>query len=273
MNQARSEEIAGLADAVADMLCWNAPITPQDIAGALDVTFSVGRYGDCFDALLEWKGERFHIYLNKDRGNEVDSPRGRFSFAHELGHYCIDEHRWALMRGVDPHGSFTDFFSDNDAEREADTFAANLLLPGERVRKRIGKRVINANLIVETAKHFGASLSATAIRCARLGLSPLIVMAWQGNRRRWCWSSQNFEAITHNLSHLTLDRIPPDSLTREISEQAATLPEGRIEAKGTTLSTWFPRIRPTSTDNLIMVEEVIGIGRFGVITVLRPDGL
>lgn len=270
MSEERSEEVAGLAEAVADMFCWETAIVPNEIAKALDITFSVGRYGDCFDALLEWKDSRFHIYLNKDLGNEIASPRGRFSFCHELGHFCLDEHRWALMHGVNPHGSFTDFRSDNDAEREADMFASNLLLPGKRVRKKVGNRKINASLIVQTAKHFGASLSATAIRCAKLGISPLIVMAWEKNYRRWCWSSPDFEAMTRNLSHRTLDRIPRDSLTREISERTV-LPEGKVEAKGTTLSTWFPRIHPMSSDNLIMVEEVIGIGRFGVITVLRPD--
>lgn len=270
MNQERSEEISGLAEAVADMFCWEIAIAPNEIAKALGITFSVGRYEDCFDALLEWKDSRFHIYLNKDLGNEIDTPRGRFSFCHELGHFYIDEHRWALMHGVNPHGSLTDFHSDNDAEREADMFASNLLLPGERVRKKVSNRKINASLIVQIAKHFGASLSATAIRCAKLGISPLIVMAWEGNYRRWCWSSPDFEAMTRNLSHRTLDRVPGDSLTREISERAV-LPEGKVEAKGTTLSTWFPRIHPMSSDNLIMVEEVIGIGRFGVITVLRPD--
>jgi Zn-dependent peptidase ImmA (M78 family) len=271
MNQVRSEEISSLAEAVADMFCWETAIVPSEIAKALGITFSVGRYGDCFDALLERKEGRFHIYLNKDNGNEIDSPRGRFSFCHELGHFCIDEHRWALMHGVDSHCSITDFRSDNDAEREADMFASNLLLPEKRMRRKIGSRKINANLILQTAKHFGASLSATAIRCAKLGISPLVVMAWEGNYRRWCWSSPNFETITRNLSHRTLDRIPPDSLTREILERAV-LAEGSVEIKGTTLSTWFPRIHPLSSNNLIMVEEVIGIGRFGVITVLRPDG-
>lgn len=270
MKQERPEEIYSLASAVADMYCWDTAIAPDEIAKALGITFSVGQYGDYFDALLEWKDSRFHVYLNKDLGNDINSPRGRFSFCHELGHFCIDEHRWALMHGIEPHGSLTDFFSDNDAEREADMFASNLLLPEKRIRRRIGSRKINANLIVQTAKHFGASLSATAIRCAKLGISPLIVMAWEGNCRRWCWSSPNFEALTRNFSHRSLERIPRDSLTREITERA-TLPEGHVEVKGTTLGTWFPRIHPMSPDNIIMLEEVIGIGRFGVITVLRPD--
>lgn len=268
MSRERTEEISGLADAVADMYCWDTAIVPSEIAKLLDISFSVGQYGEYFDALLEWKDSRFHIYLNKDAGNDPDSPRGRFSFCHELGHFCIDEHRWALMHGVAPHGSLTDFRSDNDAEREADIFASNLLLPAKRVHRKIRGRKVTASLIVETARHFGASLSATAIRCAKLGISPLIVMAWEGNYRRWCWSSPDFEAIIGNSGHRSLDRIPPDSLTRDIAGRRTS--EGNVEAKGTTLSTWFPRIHPASSVNTIMIEEVIGIGRYGVITVLRP---
>jgi Zn-dependent peptidase ImmA (M78 family) len=271
MTPERSQEIAGLADAVAEMYSTaSRTIDPAEVARAVGLTYSTGRYGDCFDGLLEWNSSRFHIYLNKDLGSEPESPRGRFTLCHELGHFCLEEHRWALMSSVAPHGSLTDFRSDNAAEREADMFASNLLLPTERVRKTVGARDVGAPLIVETARHFGASLSATAIRIARLGLSPLIVMAWDGEYRRWCWSSADFEAITRNMSYRSLEKIPSDSLTREFITRGPLL-EGAVDAKGTTLGTWFPRIHPLSPNNTIMVEEVIGLGRFGVMTVLRPD--
>src|ERR1700676_3560477 len=97
MTPERGDEIGGLAEAVAEMHCSaSLPIDPAEVARALNLTYSAGRYGDCFDGLLEWHNNRFHIYLNKDLGSDPDSPRGRFTFCHELGHFCLDEHRWAL---------------------------------------------------------------------------------------------------------------------------------------------------------------------------------
>jgi Zn-dependent peptidase ImmA (M78 family) len=272
MNPERGQEISGLAEAVAEMYCSSSTsVSPTEIAQAVGVTYCAGKYGDCFDGLLEYKSRRFHIYLNRDLGNDPESSRGRFTFCHELGHFCLEEHRWALARqGMAPHGSLTDFRSDNDAEREADTFASNLLLPSERVRKLVGTSRVDARLIVETARRFEASLSATAIRMTRLGISPVIVMAWDGDYRRWCWSSPDFESITRNLSHRSLDKIPSDSLTRKRIQQGL-LSEGALDAKGTTLATWFPRVNASSSNNMIMIEEVIGMGSYGVMTVLTPD--
>ena len=273
MTPERSEEIAGLADAVAAMYgSGSARTDPVELSRAVGLTFCAGRYGDSFDGLLEWNTRRFHIYLNRDRGSDPQSAKGRFTFCHELGHFCLEEHRWALMGNVAPHGSMTDFHSDNGAEREADLFAASLLLPTGRIRKAVGARRVDAPLVIAIAREFGASLSATAIRLARLAISTVIVMAWDGDYRRWCWSSPDLEEVTHNMSYRSLERIPSDSLTREYLSRGPFL-EGTVDAKGTTLSTWFPRIHPLSSKNIVMIEEVIGLGRFGVMTVLRPDNI
>ena len=45
-----------------------------------------------------WSGG-WHIYCNLDCVGQKDSPRARFTLAHELGHYYIDEHRNALVAG------------------------------------------------------------------------------------------------------------------------------------------------------------------------------
>lgn len=57
----------------------------------------------------------------------------RFTLAHELGHYFIDQHRRGLEEGkVRSHGSVVEFESELPIEQEADTFAASLLMPRER---------------------------------------------------------------------------------------------------------------------------------------------
>ena len=47
-----------------------------------------------------------------------------FSVAHELAHYFLIAHHNYLKHGGRPHGSKTEFVSDNNSEREADAFAA-----------------------------------------------------------------------------------------------------------------------------------------------------
>ena len=53
----------------------------------------------------------------------------RFSIAHELGHFFIDGHLDQIPFDGNTHHSRADFVSNNNYEREADHFAAGLLMP------------------------------------------------------------------------------------------------------------------------------------------------
>lgn len=262
----RHNEIEGLAELVAQDHGRCGRVDPAAIAAAYGISFSFGHYEEAFDGLLECKASRFHIYINVDSNRSKDSPRARFSFAHELGHYFIDWHRCALERGAPPHCSESDFASSISVEREADLFAANLLLPKESVRRAAGKR-IGVSEIQKLAEQFGTSLSATAIRCAQLSLVPLIVMRWSASGRMWCWSSENFAQLTGNKAYRALDKIPLDSVTRQTIDTGREL---TTDARGTTLATWFPWICRGSQADEILLEECVGLGRYGVLTVLRP---
>ena len=81
------------------------------IAQSESISTYYDHYEDSFDGMLVCDEEnKFHIHLNLDRGNSDVSSRGRFSFAHELAHYFIDEHRIPLITGqATPHGSLHDF--------------------------------------------------------------------------------------------------------------------------------------------------------------------
>lgn len=264
---ARSE-LQVLAEAVVDMLCPQGRVEPTAIAREAGITHSVGSYGDSYDALLEYRHGRFHIYLNRELGNEYEAPRGRFSFCHELGHFFIDQHRWALSGRVSPHGSLTGFTSTNSAEREADFFAACLLMPPSRLRTAAARRPGSADSIRYLADHFGASYSATAIHCAATDVFPMIVMFWGAGGCSWCWSSSKYRELTKNRPRRRISDIPPDSVTSELLRNSS----GPLQTKrGTTLSTWFPSISAASNNNEVLVEECLGLGRFGALTILCPD--
>ncbi len=263
----RETEIEDLAEDVSNDYVREGRIEPKLIADAEDLSYSFGRYGQCFDGLLECRADQFHVYINLDTNRTSDSPRARFSFAHELGHYLLDWHRCSLARGVPAHGSLADFQSTTLVEREADQFAANLLLPAKRIRK-LAKARVDAAEIVRLANLFGTSLSATAMRCARLSLSPLIVMRWTQQGRSWCWSSNEFEERTGNKAFRSIERIPVDSVTRQML--GAQKSEGSVATRGTTLATWFPFVRAGSMSDDILVEECVPLGVYGALTVLRP---
>jgi Zn-dependent peptidase ImmA (M78 family) len=263
----RDEEIEELAELVASEHWRGSQVDPREVAADSGLTFSFGHYEDHFDGLLECRTHRFHVYINIDRHGSADSARMRFSFAHELGHYFIDWHRHALEHGVPAHGSSADFQSPLVIERQADLFAANLLMPRERLKSEAHAR-IDATEIQRLASLFGTSISATAIRCALLDLSPLIVMGWTQKGRRWCWSSGRYRLLA-NKAFRDFARLARDSATRQTLE-SPTYRHRNAAAIGTTLSAWFPAVYTGGATDDIMLEECIGLGRYGALTILRP---
>jgi Zn-dependent peptidase ImmA (M78 family) len=262
----RRSEIEDLASFVADSYFPDDKIDPYILAENNGITYSFGDYSDCFDGLLEWQRGRFHIYGNANRIRDKAYPRARFTFGHELGHFYIDEHRQAMEQGAASVACLTDFQSENAAEREADFFASHLLMPTERfvsAAKGAGAGVVALRKLTEM---FGASLSSTAIRYAQSDVSPVIAMLWTASTRKWCWSSTQFSELTNNWAFKDPSRLPRDSATVRLLEEPLSTPG----ARGTTLSTWFPRVRQGGRDDRIMVEDVLPLGNYGVITVLYP---
>src|ERR1700748_3499337 len=127
-------ELSELAESIVEYYCPEGIVNPAQIAEMKGISYSYGDYGDAFDGLIEQENTSFHIFINT-KNFPADHPRSRFTFAHELGHYFIDEHRNALLSGRTPsHPSYTDFSSKNPVELEADHFASSLLLPERRIK-------------------------------------------------------------------------------------------------------------------------------------------
>ena len=53
-----------------------------------------------FDGMTVYDDNEFYIHINIDNHNRFNSPRSRFTLAHELGHYFIDTHRVGLKLGI-----------------------------------------------------------------------------------------------------------------------------------------------------------------------------
>lgn len=88
--------------------------------------------------------------------------RQRYTIAHEFAHYCLHK---------DLKDSFEDitFFRNNDKssmEYEANEFAANLLMPKEKVREEIKNGITSLRLLAEK---FGVSILAMKYQVQKLG--------------------------------------------------------------------------------------------------------
>lgn len=267
----RAQEIAELAEAIAEEYFPAKRIDPLLIIRKKGMTSSFGYYGDTFDGLLEHQQGRFHVYANLDRIEEADSTRARFTLGHELGHYFIDEHRNALAKGLAPsHPSVCEYESDIPVEREADHFASNLLMPSTRFRKLAERTPRGLEGILAIANEFGTSVTSTAIQYAKFDIVPCIVIKWNSNGFGWKWLSTETFRARYRKTIESLDKLLLDSPTAKAIAGDKSPPSGFFSA-GTTASAWFPFVKSQGDRNAIFIEQAMSLGRFGVLTFLYPE--
>ncbi len=148
-----------------------------DSRGDLDIFYSTATSDDISGAIF-LQDDRFTILINSTKPN----VRQYFTIAHELGHYFI--HReWLVENSNKGFVDYSDTLDgqgmllrpdapetmtsvDLQKEREANNFAAELLMPESEVRQ-VWELTHD---IVECAKTFQVSRVAMAVRLERLAL-------------------------------------------------------------------------------------------------------
>ncbi len=146
------------------------PVDVYEIARIFNITIRRQALEDEVSGMLVVKDKRAIIGVNENH----PETRQRFTIAHELAHYFLH---------LQDEGVFIDatpaFFRDPDShtglirqEIDANTFAAELLMPADEVYKQLSKEPLAAfdDLGVRRlATHFGVSTQALTIRLTRLG--------------------------------------------------------------------------------------------------------
>lgn len=173
------------------------PVDPLAIAEAEAPLLTVrgDDFRDRFDGQLEYHPahRRFLLLYNTkyDRSHPAGEhhPRTRFSIAHELGHFYLEAHHAYLRRGGTPHGSRSEFVSDVMVEREADSFAAGLLMPASMMRPLVNEDVLTLDRIEELARRFGTSLISTTIRSVQLSDFPVAVAGVRDGAVAWSFQA------------------------------------------------------------------------------------
>jgi Zn-dependent peptidase ImmA (M78 family) len=165
----------------------------EQIAESESIYCYYDHYENSFDGMLVYDERDFHIHINLDRGNDITTKRGRFTFAHELAHYFIDEHRLPLMTGeAAPHGSLHDFAHKDLVEIEADYFAGCLLMPDKLFRNVPTGRNFSLDTILKLSETFNTSVLSTVLRFAEVGTHEICAVVSENNTAKWFAKSKDF---------------------------------------------------------------------------------
>lgn len=271
VSRDRYVELVDLAEGVCDSYPDAEFMEPEKIANEEGISLSFGNYSDAFDGMLEFEAGSFHIYCNLDRTLFPQNPRARFTLAHELGHYFIDEHRNALKSRKDSrHPSFCEQFSKGSkVELEADIFASNLLMPPSKLKAAMKNGLSGADAIKKFANRFQASLTATAIQYTKLSSDPIVIIKWNDGKIEWRNGSPLALALGFTNIHADLDNLMKDSATHVALTNTDPRPPSH-ERSHTVISAWSNHINQGTSKDIILVEDALYLGEYGVITILHP---
>lgn len=194
----------------------------------------------------------------------------RFSIAHELGHYFLPGHIDAIdgiFLNGDIHKSRAGFVSSDLYEKEADRFAAALLMPKDLFcQAMLG---FNGGLIgIESlASLCRTSLTTTAIQYAKNCTIPVAVIVSTGPAIDFCFLSKPMKKIDDFQWLKKGQAVPQHTLTRIFNEDLSNVTDTQRKSTTINIREWFGG--GTDVD---VYEEVIGLGTYGkTLTVLTAE--
>lgn len=139
------------------------------------------------EARLVRKGSLAIITVNSGIPEE---GRRRFAVAHELGHFKLHTNSQLIFC------SETDMYIWNEnkpQEIEANEFASSLLMPKRIFVKYRKSEPPNMNTVMELAREFRTTLTATALRYVQLSIEPCAVVISKDSIIRWYKKSTDFD--------------------------------------------------------------------------------
>lgn len=155
----------------------------EAIALCVGVEIEYRRLVNC-EAQIIGRGDRAVVYVSTD----TRPRRMRFSAGHELGHWHHHRGQSFVCRSSDIGRPVDE--KSRDAERQADAYSGDLILPPFMVGPRLERMgEISLDGIADLASDFKASVTATAIRTIKMTRQPLILVAHDLLGRNWQWPS------------------------------------------------------------------------------------
>jgi uncharacterized protein DUF955 len=255
-------------EVIAKLRISSLPVDPFAIAaGEGIVCGQINSVSPGVSGCLMKSGDKFGIFYSSRFPNEGFL---RFTIAHELGHYFLDGHyEYIFSDGTGRHQSDSGFTSEDRCEREADTFAAALLMPEKLFRASPAWNKPGLKAIETLAESCGTSLTATAIRYARLSDDPVTVVFSIGDRVQFSFMSKTLKD-RRDLTWIKKNTaLPEGTATARFNRDQSNVAKTRRVVSTSTMETWF-----NGGGDSELNEEVIGLGAYGrTLTVLWGESL
>lgn len=266
--QMTNEEL--VKDILTTFKCYRLPIDPFILVEQEEIRLVPGQYGEGFDArieYIEWHDQYLLFY--KDSKYGVSEGRLRFSISHELGHYFLPKHRQLLLRG-ESHNSVTGFRSVLEREREADEFAATLLMPMELFLKEVKSKPHGICTLSEIASlaatAFRTSVTATTLRYVKSNLEPCsLVVSEEG---KICWSISSEDMKDLGMGYIRYQSPVPATTPTFGLYKATSIQEFSRQSEGSVNAhLWYPKAKVNR-----LWEDTIYLGNTGrILTLLTPE--
>ena len=167
-----SLEVSRIEDKATKILkennAYSLPVDVESLLDSLDIELEVRELENEFSGFLVSRGSKYAIVVNRQHAK----VRQRFTVAHEIGHYLLHAKRKGKesvfidrfhFRRSNPQPQGLNY----KEEREANTFAAGLLMPSELVRKYMDEGEVTS--IKGIAEEFNVSPQAMEYRLKDLG--------------------------------------------------------------------------------------------------------
>lgn len=251
----------GAADRVLrELEMSKLPIDPKEIAARKDIKVEAAPATDKgFSGMLAQWDTSFGIMYATHIANIGFQ---RFSIAHELGHYFIPGHvEQVLAKGT--HVSQAGFGSRDPYEQEADFFASALLMPGSLIKPIIARHDDGLDLVKIIAEACVTSLTASAVRYARISRSAVAIVVSDGGTIDFCIFSDAMKRAKVRWLRAG-SPLPEGSLSKRFGADRANVSYAREDSAQADIIDWFD-----CPKSHVVSENVIGLGAYGkTLTVL-----
>lgn len=240
------------------------PIDVKKIAQDAEIIlepFPEGQSGIGYAGMLLHRGNQFAIFYSTRIASEGFQ---RFTIAHELGHYFIEGHPEAVLDANGIHKSREPFSSNDSYERQADSFAAGLLMPSWLCQQVARRHDDGLDPIIAIADACNTSLMASAIRYVELSKDKVAILVSQNGKI--LFSSASPAMLRAGFFVKSGTPIPANSLSATCSSDSGFIRKADTGEQESDLSDWSVH------DSCLCYEQVKGLGATGkLLTVLVPQ--
>lgn len=185
------------------------------------------------------------------RRGEKNTPRGRFSISHEIGHWCChpNENQYWICTEDEIHK-----YKGSPMEVEANAFASELLLPATIFKPICQKGAFTIKHLESLAERFKCSLSATSIKLAEHFPAPCMVIVSGDGEVKWTARNGCISEFEYYVER--------ESLISDYSLAACTFEHGDQSKEQVMTEAWFPNVR--NPDDIRVFEETKLLRAFGL---------